>query len=135
MIDLLRNSVRVCLLWSTRESLVDFSDSLSICMITETEWERLLNPKKTATHILHVANRAYHKQSDTEQHILHTLKCLSKLSKAEQQDWYIVDDVLYHMPTYDKMYHRYEPGDTPIRSGHNIQCITNKRTSQKERTQ
>lgn len=79
-------------------------------MITDTEWERLLNPVKTVEHIHAYANDVYHNRLETvDRHILYTLKCISKLSKKEQKDWHIVHDVVYHMPTYRRTQHRYDP--------------------------
>ena len=92
-------------------------------MLTDTEWERLLNPAKTAPHIHYYANQVYNKL-DPEPYTLHMLKCLSQLKKAEQHNWYVMEDVLYHLPTYKKTYHKYQPGDTPMITHESLLSIT-----------
>ena len=92
-------------------------------MLTDTEWDRLLNPAKTAPHIQFYANQVYNR-SNPEAHTLHMLKCLSKLPKREHTDWYIVEDVLYHLPTYDKTFHKYQPGDNPILNNDSMRSLS-----------
>ena len=76
-------------------------------MLTDTQWDRLLNPAKTAEHIHIYANEVYNRKDSAEPHILYTLKCLSELPRAEQSNWYIVEDVVYHLPTYTTQLHKY----------------------------
>ena len=110
-----------------------FAHSVNKNMLTQKEWDRLLNPSKTADHIHKYASEVYHR-TDPENHILYTLKCLCKLSKQDQKQWYIIQDVVYHIPTYKKTYHRYSPGEQEMISG-TMQRVAFNPRNKKERTQ
>ncbi len=107
-------------------------------MLTDTEWDLLLNPHRTAPHIHYYANQVYNK-SNPEPYTLHMLKCIVQLPKREQHQWYILEDVLYHLPTYKKTYHKYQAGDKKILS-HDSMLSLNKigrpiKRKKKQRTQ
>ena len=98
------------LLWSRVTPGSDYG-LINKYMLTDTEWGRLLNPLKTAHHVHVYANEVYNREGSVEPHIIHTLKCLSTLNKREQLDWYILEDTVYHVPTYEKIKHRYSELD------------------------
>ena len=107
------------------------SDCINKNMLTDTEWERLFDLRSTADHIHYYANQVYARRKSVEPHILHVLKCLSHMERPEQFDWYILNDVVYHLPTYQKTYHRYTPGDAPMISSHSMISVA--RTGVKQR--